>query len=132
MIVLITDDHASMRQTIQSVLTAPGMDFIEAADGPEAIRLCDERQPDWILMDIRMPGMDGIEATREIHRRCPATHIVMVTSYDDPKLREAAVAAGACGYVRKDNLCDLRQLIRPPAGSGGRPFMNVRQAKEPN
>ena len=113
--VLITDDHASMRQTIQSVLTAPGMDFIEAADGPEAIRLCDERQPDWVLMDIMLAAMDGIEATREIHRRCPAARVIMVTEYDDAKLREAAIAAGACGYVRKDNLCALRQFIRPPA-----------------
>ena len=110
--VLIIDDHASMRQTIKSVLNAPGLDFIEGADGREAVRLFDALQPDWVLMDLMLPEMDGIAATIEIRRHCPTARVIVVTNYNDANLREAATSAGACGFVPKENLVQLRQFIQ--------------------
>ncbi len=100
-----------MRRTIKAVLNAPGVEWLDGADGREALRLCCAHRPDWVLMDIKMPQMDGIEATREIHRRCPATRVVIVTNYDDPGLRAEAATAGACSFLSKEHLCDLRRIL---------------------
>ena len=117
--VLIIDDHPSMRQTIKSVLNAPGLDFIEGADGQEAVRLFCAYQPDWVLMDLMLPRMDGIDATKEIRQHCPTARVIVVTNYNDPNLRAAALAAGACGFVPKENLCELRRFLTTPVASNG-------------
>ena len=69
-------------------------------------------RPDWVLMDIDLPGQDGITATRQLLATEPAARVLIVTSYDDADLRQSAAAAGACGYVLKNNLFDLRQILK--------------------
>jgi len=109
--VLIIDDHASIRQTIKAVLSEPETEFIEGTDGDEAVRLCIDNQPDWILLDIKMPRMDGIEAARQIRQLGLTARIIMVTQYDDPGLQAAAADAGVNYYLSKDNLLQVRELI---------------------
>lgn len=83
----------------------------ECGDGAEALATYACLRPDWVLMDIKMPQTDGIEATRLIKADWPEANIIIVTDYDDPKLREAARLAGACEYVVKEDLLVLRRLI---------------------
>src|SRR5512140_618042 len=102
--VLIVDDHEVVRNGVRSYLmTTP--DFVvvgEAASGEEAIKLVAEHIPDVILMDLIMPGMDGIETTRQIKKISPRTQIVVLTSYHEDEHIFPALKAGAISYVLKD------------------------------
>ncbi len=81
----------------------PGLEVVgEATNGREGVALCRRLRPDLVLMDVRMPGMDGLEATREIKREQPETSILIVTSYENPDYLLAALKAGASGYILKD------------------------------
>jgi DNA-binding NarL/FixJ family response regulator len=101
--VLIADDHQIFRDGLKALLlTAPDAEVVgEAATGQEAIRLAAESQPDVILMDLQMPDMDGIEATRHIVRTSPQINVLMVTMFEDDQSVFAAMRAGARGYVLK-------------------------------
>ena len=98
---LIADDRARSRSGLRALLsTWPGMETVaEAADGREAVRLAEERRPDVVLMDARMPGMDGLEATRLIKARWPAVKVVVLTLY--AFRRAEALAAGADAFLLK-------------------------------
>ena len=98
------DDHALVREGLRAVLEGEeDMEVVgEAADGREALRACAELSPDLVLMDVRMPGMDGLEATRQIKARMPGVAVVMVTMHDNPDYLLEAVRAGAAGYVLKE------------------------------
>ena len=102
--VLIADDHALVREGLRAVLEGEeGIEVVgEAADGLEALRACGELSPDLVLMDVRMPGMDGLEATRQIKARMPGVAVVMVTMHENPDYLLEAVRAGAAGYVLKE------------------------------
>jgi len=101
---LIADDHALVREGLRAVLEGEeGIEVVgEAADGLEALRACGELSPDLVLMDVRMPGMDGLEATRQIKARMPGVAVVMVTMHENPDYLLEAVRAGAAGYVLKE------------------------------
>jgi PAS domain S-box-containing protein len=101
---LIVDDHALVREGIRTVLeSAPDLEVIaEATNGREALELCRSLSPDLILMDVRMPEMDGLKATRAIKEEFPTTIVLMVTTYDNPDYLLKAIKAGAAGYVLKD------------------------------
>jgi DNA-binding NarL/FixJ family response regulator len=101
--VLIADDQALLRGSFRLLVeTAPGMTVVgEAADGTEAIRVACDAQPDVALMDVRMPRMDGIAATREICARTQA-RVLILTMFDDDELVYAALRAGASGFLLKD------------------------------
>jgi DNA-binding NarL/FixJ family response regulator len=101
--VLIADDHQLFRDGLKALLlSAPDTEVLgEAATGKEAIQLAAESQPDVILMDLQMPDMDGIEATRHIVRTNPRINVLMVTMFEDDSSVFAAMRAGARGYVLK-------------------------------
>lgn len=101
--VLIADDHALFRDGLRALLNSiPDIEVVgEAANGKEALRLAVELQPDVILMDIQMPDLNGIEATRQIHRTSPHIGIVVLTMFQDDDSVFALMRAGARGYVLK-------------------------------
>jgi len=107
--ILIVDDNAAIRRLIATIVQPFGCEIRECADGADALSAYQAQQPDLVLMDVSMSEVDGISATRQIRAADPAAKIVIVTNYDDEKLRRAAASAGACGYVLKDSLLDLRQ-----------------------
>ena len=101
---LIADDHALVREGLRTMLSGEdGLQVIaEANDGEEALSLCRDFRPDLVLMDVRMPVMDGLEATRRIKEEMPQVSVVMVTMHENPDYLFEAVKAGAAGYVLKD------------------------------
>jgi DNA-binding NarL/FixJ family response regulator len=95
-------------------------DVCECGDGDDILSCYSLQRPDLVLMDIRMDEVDGIQATRQIIAADPAAKVVIVTDYDDEALREAAMAAGARGYVLKENLLELSEWLRNlEVASGG-------------
>lgn len=111
---MIVDDHAFYRESLRAMLERmPGIDVIaEASDGQEAIMVALERNPDVILMDVRMPGMDGISATRAICAQNSHIRILIVTMQEDDDTVFSALRAGAKGYVLKDSSrADLERAI---------------------
>lgn len=102
--VLIVDDHAVVRSGLKAFLLAfEDIELVgEAADGEEAVRLCTRLQPDVVLMDMVMPGMNGADATYAIRERCPLIRVIVLTSFPDEDLVEQALAAGAISYLLKN------------------------------
>jgi len=102
--VLIVDDHALVRAGLQTALRDAGFEFAgEAGDGPEALRLAHEVQPDVMVVDIGLPGMDGIELTRAIRTELPQTRVVMLTMHELEGEVYGALAAGADAYCVKSS-----------------------------
>ncbi|OQY22650.1 MAG: hypothetical protein B6I34_05620 [Anaerolineaceae bacterium 4572_32.1] len=113
--VLITDDHAIVRKGIRALLaTEPDIEVVgEAKDGREAIAKTRQLHPDVILMDLVMPGMNGLEAIRRITARRPGTRILVLTSFAGDDKVFPAIEAGALGYMLKDSSPEeLVQAIR--------------------
>ncbi len=102
--VLIVDDHAVVRRGVLAFLKhKPGLKLVgEACNGQEAVQLCEEQQPDVILMDLRMPVMDGVAATRLIHKQFPRIQIIALTTFQDKDLVHDALEAGAISYLLKN------------------------------
>ncbi len=101
---LIAEDNAVFRQTLSRVLARrfPFMNITEAADGENALQLASGTRPDLVFMDIRLPGMSGLDATRAIKSAHPDAVVCIVTSHDLPEYREAAVHCGASHFIVKD------------------------------
>jgi DNA-binding NarL/FixJ family response regulator len=100
--ILLADDHQILREGIRRALEAAGETVVgEAGNGEMAIELCRETRPDVIIMDISMPVLDGISATRRIAEEMPAVKVVVLTMHDDPSRTAAAISAGAVGYLTK-------------------------------
>ena len=113
--VLVVEDNPQMRQLIHSVVADLADSVIECCDGEEAVAAYAAQQfssDDRVLMDLQMPRVDGLEATRRIRADFPNAHIIIVTQYDDPHWRLAATEAGARGYVLKENLLELRSRLQ--------------------
>jgi two-component system, NarL family, response regulator LiaR len=102
--VLLTDDHAIVRQGVRAFLdTQPDLKVVgEAGSGEEAIRLCEALAPDIVLMDLLMPGMGGVEATRQVKLISPRTQVIVLTSYHEDEHVLPAIRAGALSYLLKD------------------------------
>ena len=100
----IVDDHDLAREGLRDMLAdAPDIEVVgEASNGREALLLCSRLQPDLVLMDVRMPEMDGLAATRELKQRHPQISVMMVTMHENPDYLLEALKAGAAGYVLKD------------------------------
>src|SRR5215216_2182963 len=111
----IVDDHDLAREGLIDMLTdEPDMEVVgEAANGREALLLCSRLRPDLMLMDVRMPEMDGLAATREIKQRYPSVSVMMLTMHENPDYLLEAIKAGAAGYVLKDALQeDIVEAVR--------------------
>jgi NarL family two-component system response regulator LiaR len=122
--VMIVDDHALVRGGLRVFLLAfDDLELVgEAASGEEALRLCKQLQPDVVLMDLVMPGMDGVAATRAIRERWPQIQVVALTSFWDEELVQGALQAGAISYLLKDVSADgLADGIRQ--AHAGRPTL---------
>jgi DNA-binding NarL/FixJ family response regulator len=113
--VLVADDQAVVREGLEMLLgLSPGIEVVGVArDGEEAIGLVAERSPDVVLMDLRMPRVDGVEATRRITRQYPGTRVVVLTTYADDESIFGALEAGAQGYLTKDSGAqEIQRAIR--------------------
>jgi DNA-binding NarL/FixJ family response regulator len=116
--VLIADDQRLMREGLATLLAlAPDIHIVgQAADGAEAIDLARQLRPDIVLMDIRMPGTDGVAATQAIRSALPQTAVIILTTFDDDEYVLAGLRAGACGYLLKDMPSEqLAEAIRAAA-----------------
>jgi DNA-binding NarL/FixJ family response regulator len=115
---LIVDDHAIVREGLRTLLSEEAEIEVvgEATNGAEAVAFVATTPPDVVLMDLMMPQMDGVEATRHLHQRHPTTRIIVLTSFRDDQLVQDAIRAGATGYLLKDVLkADLLSAIRRAA-----------------
>lgn len=133
--VIVADDHDMVRSGLAVLLEAfedfglAGM----AANGQEAVELCDKVEADVVLMDLTMPKMNGIAATRALRQRHPQVQVIAMISFEDEKLLEAAMAAGAAGYVLKNAPIDqvagtIRAAARIPGARASRPGAHPRDA----
>ena len=109
--VLIVDDNAAMRTLIRSLVERPGVPVHECADAETALVLYEQLHPDWVLMDIKMRGLDGINASRTILSAHPAARIIIVTEHREEEYRHAARKAGASGFLLKEDLLTLPALM---------------------
>jgi NarL family two-component system response regulator LiaR len=113
--VMIVDDHAVFRSGLTAFLKAyDDLEWVgDARTGEEAVQLCEKIQPDVVLMDLVLPGMDGAAATQVIHHRCPRTQVLVLTSFKEEELVQKALRAGAIGYLIKDiQANELAEAIR--------------------
>ena len=108
---LIVDDEPRMRSLIWSIVGDLFDSVRECDDGADAQSAYAEQHPDWVLMDVAMPHLNGIAATRQIRADDPTARIVIVTGISNEATRTAAFDAGACAFVSKENLFDLREIL---------------------
>jgi NarL family two-component system response regulator LiaR len=123
--VIVCDDQDVVREGMRAILgTAPGLEVVGvAADGAEAIELADKMKPDIVLMDLNMPGVTGIQATRIIREKFPAVKVLVLTTYDADEWLFDAIRAGASGYLLKDT--PRAHLINAIEGTlAGRTFVD--------
>jgi two-component system, NarL family, response regulator NreC len=123
--IIIAEDHTILREGLRSLLSAE-QDFVvvgEAKDGRDAIRCVETLRPDAVLMDLSMPGMNGLEALREIKKRCPETKVLVLTVHSADEYILATLKAGADGYVLKDSThTELTMAIR--SALAGKPYLS--------
>jgi RNA polymerase sigma factor (sigma-70 family) len=113
---VIADDHALVREGMRAMLAKEADLRVvgEAENGREAVELCRDLHPDLVLMDVRMPEMDGLKATRAIKEECPQTSVLVVTTHESPEYLLDAIKAGAAGYVLKE--ATKQQLLKAVRG----------------
>jgi DNA-binding NarL/FixJ family response regulator len=126
--VLLVDDHALFRAGLSALIAEEGFEVVgQASNGPEGIRLARELAPDVVIMDLNMPGMSGVEATRVTSAHAPASHVVVLTVSGDEASVTDAVLAGASGYLLKDAAVDdILAAIR--AAAAGESWISPRVA----
>jgi CheY-like chemotaxis protein len=109
---LIVEDNAGMRRLIKSVVSGIADEVAECDDGAGALEAYTNFHPDWVLMDIQMPNVDGITATQNIKNSFPDANICVITDHSDQKTIDAAYKAGANDFVLKENLFSVSQILR--------------------
>ncbi len=107
---ILVDDHRMVRESLKRAYLERGFDVVaDAGSGEEAIALCQQHQPQLVVSDIAMPGMDGIEACEQIVKSCPQTRVIVLTMYGDEDSLARAIRAGASGFLLKD--CSIDELM---------------------
>ncbi len=112
MTILIVDDNIGVRRLLKRIVAELEATVVECSDGFYALAAYTDHQPEIVLMDVRMPLQDGLTTTRQIRCHDSSAKVIIVTDHDDEELRMAASEAGACGYVVKQDLTHLADLIR--------------------
>ena len=108
---LIVDDHAALRRTLRQLFDGRGVTIMEANSGEEAVKTFATERPDWVIMDLRMPGMGGIKATEAIRKLDPQARVIAISQFTDPEYAGATQRAGAVRFLNKEDLCLLAQII---------------------
>src|SRR5258706_15451057 len=118
--ILLADDHAVLRDGLRALLEAAGYQIVgESGHGRETLRLVDQFKPDVVVVDIVMPGLNGVDATRAIVRESPATRVVVLTGHEEEAYVTEALRAGARGYVLKTQAgADLVRAIQEAMRGG--------------
>lgn len=120
---LVVDDEPLVREALEFVLDIPSIRVVGTAeDGPSAIKAVEELSPEVVLMDVRMPGMSGIEATREITAKFPDVIVLVHSAHSDQRSKDEATQAGAAGYVVKGDRMDqlIARIVEAARGDGQR------------
>lgn len=108
---MIVDDHASTRKMIRAILDMAGITFCECASGDEAVARAREFKPDWVTMDVHMPGRNGFQSTEALRAEYPPAQVIIVTGLDEPHFQQLATSVGAAGLIYKENLTALRMRL---------------------
>ena len=109
--ILIVEDNEPMRQMIRALVRDLAANIYDCSDGALALATYSKKQPDWVLMDIEMPLLDGLAATRQIKKAFPNANIMIVSNYGDERIRAAAAQAGAAHFVLKENLSNCAEYL---------------------
>ena len=120
MTLLIVEDNAGIRRILRRTLVDTASAIWECSNGTDALAAYEEHRPDIVLMDIRMPGIDGLTATRQIRGYDPSARVIVVTDYEDEGMRMAALEAGARKYVLKQEISDLPEIVLSLVEQDGR------------
>ncbi|MFZ3138768.1 MAG: response regulator transcription factor [Thermodesulfovibrionales bacterium] len=109
--ILIVEDHEGIRSSLKQWLRTVFQDYVirDVSTGEDAVELCKEIKPDVVVMDIKLPGINGILATKQIKKMFPDTKVIMLTIYDIPAFQAEATAAGASAFISKNNM--YKELI---------------------
>ncbi len=108
---MIVDDHAGTREMIRNFLNLPGITFCECASGDEAMLRAREFKPNWVTMDVQMPGLNGFQSAEALRAEHPSVRVIFVTSFNEPHFRQLFDSAGTAGLVHKENLMALRTML---------------------
>lgn len=109
---LVVDDHEAFRQTVRQMFDSKSVQITEAGSGEEAVKVFATADPDWVIMDLRMPGMGGIKATEAIRKLAPEARVIVISQFSDAEYREQAREAGAVEFVNKEDVSLLSKIIR--------------------
>jgi DNA-binding NarL/FixJ family response regulator len=126
--ILVADDHPVVRHGLKNLIgSRPEWEIVdEASDGVEALEKAHKLVPDVVVLDITMPRMDGLEVCRRIRKGIDAPEVLIVTQHDSPQMHQAAISAGAIGYVVKSNA--VRDLLEAVQAVSEHKFFPVRSA----
>ena len=109
--IMIVDDNAEMRELLRTLLSDLAEEIHTYSDGASAIAEYDSYRPDWSVVDVGMPGMDGFAVTSWIKSRYPEAQVAVITQSNNPQMKAVALQSGATSFVTKENLSQLRRLI---------------------
>ena len=118
---MIVDDHPPAREMIRQFLELPGVTICECGSGEEALQQVREFKPNWITVDVSMPGLNGFQTAQALRAEHPPARIVIITSYNETHYQERSREAGAIALVSKENLASVRLLLEREIGKHLRP-----------
>ena len=121
---LIVDDHAALRRTVRLLFDEREVTFLEASSGEEAVKLFGTERPDWVVMDMCMPGIGGLKATEALRRIDPTARVMVISQFTDAEYAEQARHVGAVDFVSKEDLSLLPQIIQSDRASMRAPLQH--------